>query len=342
MKAMVIKKISRINEGSTPLELLDITRPQPGYGEILIKVSTCGICHTELDEIEGRTPPSSFPMVPGHQIVGTVHKLGDNTSLFNIGDRVGVAWIYSACGNCSLCKSGDENLCPAFQATGRDHNGGYAQFMKVNESFAYAIPNSFSDEEAAPLLCAGAIGHRSLRLTGIKDGENLGLTGFGGSAHLVLQLARHTLPKSNIFVLARKEEQRDFAMQHGAFWAGNIEEQPPELMHAIIDTTPAWQPVIQSLKNLAPGGRFVINAIRKEQKDQSFLANLDYSEHLWMEKEIKSVANVCRQDVIEFLELAAQIPIRPIVQKYTLAEANTALVELRHGKIRGSKILVID
>jgi propanol-preferring alcohol dehydrogenase len=213
--------------------------------------------------------------------------------------------------------------------------------MTVPENFAYPIPEVFSDVEAAPLLCAGAIGYRSLKLTLLEDGQNLGLTGFGASGHLVLKMVRHRYPNSKVFVFARNPKERAFALELGAVWAGETEERAPEKLRSIIDTTPVWKPVVEALANLKPGGRLVINAIRKEDVDKEYLLRLDYPTHLWMEKEIKSVANVARSDVTGFLELAAEIPIKPEVQEFALEEANQALVELRTSKIRGAKVLKI-
>jgi propanol-preferring alcohol dehydrogenase len=214
--------------------------------------------------------------------------------------------------------------------------------MIVSEDFAYLIPDLFSDMEAAPLLCAGAIGYRSLRLANLKNGQNLGLTGFGASAHLVLKMARHKYPNSGVSVFARSEKEQAFARELGAVWAGRTEDEPPEKLHAIIDTTPAWKPVVEAMKNLESGGRLVINAIRKEETDKDCLLNLNYPTHLWLEKEIKSVANVARRDIREFLQLAAEIPIKPEVQEFSLEEANKALVELKEARIRGAKVLRMD
>jgi propanol-preferring alcohol dehydrogenase len=341
MRAMVLKKLGRVQEGDGPLEFAEVAMPKPAQRELLVKVSACGICHTELDEIEGRTPPPRLPVILGHQVVGRVEKIGRNVNSFSGGDRVGVGWIYSVCGKCKFCVGGNENLCPAFRATGRDVDGGYAGHMIVPESSAYAIPDVFSDSEAAPLLCAGAIGYRSLRLAGLKDGRSLGLTGFGASAHLVLQMAKHRFPKSPIFVFARNEAEQQFARELGAAWAGAIGAIVPQKLDCIIDTTPAWNPVIEALDNLTPGGRLVINAIRKEESDKNSFGRLDYPRHLWMEKEIKSVANVTRADIREFLELAAAVPIKPEVQEFRLEDANRALRELKAGKIRGAKVLRI-
>ncbi len=341
MKAMVLSKLGSLKANRAPLALTDVPDPAPGAGDVLLRLSACGVCHTELDEIEGRTPPPHLPVVLGHQAVGEVALAGAKVKNFKIGDRVGVAWIYSACGVCAFCRRGEENLCPDFKATGRDANGGYAEYMTVPEGFAHRIPEAFSDVEAAPLLCAGAIGYRSLRLANLVDGQNLGLTGFGASAHLVLVMARHRYPNSKIFVFARSERERAFARELGAVWAGDTEEEAPEKLASIIDTTPVWRPVVEALASLEPGGRLVINAIRKEDIDQDYLLRLDYPRHLWLEKEIKSVANVARRDVREFLALAAEIPIRPEVQEFALEDANQALVELKQGKIRGAKVLRI-
>ena len=342
MKAMMLNQLSAIADNKKPLSLVDMPDPVPQGNEILIKVSTCGVCHTELDEIEGRTPPPKLPVILGHQIIGRVDTTGAAVTKFRIGDRVGIAWIHSACGRCHFCRSGCENLCERFKATGRDAHGGYAEYATVSEDFAYKIPGVFTDSQAAPLLCAGAIGYRSMRLSEIEDHQNLGLTGFGASAHLVLKMVHHKYPNTNVFVFARSEKERDFARQLGAFWTGDTAAEPPEKLDGIIDTTPAWKPVVEALACLKPGGRLVINAIRKEESDKKALLNLDYPRHLWQEKEIKSVANVVRTDVRELLQLAAEIQIKPEVQEFELEDANLALVELKERKIRGAKVLKIN
>ncbi len=341
MQAMVLEELSRYEENWAPLKLVELPDPVPGEGEILIEVSVSGVCHTELDEIEGRTPPS-LPIVPGHQVVGRVARMGTNARRFSSGERVGVAWIHWACGECAYCRSGQENLCPDFKATGRDADGGYAELMTAPEAFAHRIPDALTDAEAAPLLCAGAVGYRALRLTGLRDGQSLGLTGFGASGHLVVQMARHKFPNTQVYVFARNPRQRAFARALGAVWAGDTAEEAPEKLTAIIDTTPVWKPVVEALKNLAPGGRLVINAIRKEDVDQDYLLNLDYGAHLWMEREIKSVANVTRQDVRETLALAAEMGLKAQVQEFALEEANQALRELKTSRIHGAKILRIS
>ena len=342
MKAMILEKIKPVTRDDPPLRLAERPDPAPGPGEVLIKISTCGVCHTELDEIEGRTAPPTLPMIPGHQVVGRVAASGAKVSRLKAGDRVGVGWIYSSCGKCRFCQEGENNLCPEYRASGRDHDGGYAEFMTVGQDFAFPIPDVFSDSEAAPLLCAGAIGYRSLRLTGIRNGQNLGLTGFGASGHLVLKMVEKKYPDVNVFVFARSPKEREFALELGACWSGDTEDQPPEKLQAVIDTTPVWRPVVAALKTLDARGRLVINAIRKEEHDKKALLDLDYPSQLWMEKEIKSVANVASRDIAEFLELAASIPIKPEVTEYPLEEANQALLELKERKIRGAKVLRIS
>lgn len=341
MKAMILNKITSLKENKTPLELVDIPVPEPAAKEVLIQVSVCGVCHTELDEIEGRTRPTILPMVLGHQVVGTVVKLGVETSKLALGHRVGVAWIFSACGHCKFCSEGNENLCDKFLATGKDINGGYAEYMTVPEKYAHKIPDVFADSEAAPLLCAGAIGYRFIQLARLRDGQKLGLTGFGASAHLVLKIVRFYYPGTPVYVFARKDEERIFAKELGAVWVGDTTDTSPVKLDCIIDTTPAWKPVVEALKNLEKGGRLVINALRKEEADKNYLQYLSYPDHLWLEKEIKSVANVTGTNVCDFLELAATASIRPHVQEYSLEEANKALLELKEQKIRGAKVLRI-
>jgi len=342
MKAMILQGLHNLETHESPLQPAELLRPAPGKGEILVKVAACGVCHTELDEIEGRTPPSRFPMILGHEIIGTVEEGGAGTARFRKGDRIGIGWIHSACGHCRFCEKGEENLCADFKATGRDAPGGYAEYTVVQEKFAVSIPDVFNDTAAAPLLCAGAVGYRSLRLAGIKNGESLGLTGFGASAHLVLMMARYLYPDSPIFVFARNEKERIIARELGALWAGDTAEAPPEALRAIIDTTPAWKPAVEALIHLQAGGRLVINAIQKENRDRDYLLHMDYPRHLWLEKEIKSVANVTRRDIEECMNLAARIRIISHVEEFSLEDANRALLELKRGKIRGAKVLKMN
>ena len=336
MRAMLLQATGSLDANPEPLVLADIDDPVPGADEILIRVAACGVCHTELDEIEGRTPPPRLPVVPGHEVVGRVVGSGPEARRFRQGERVGVGWIHSSDG------TEEENVSPAFRATGRDVNGGYAELMTVPEAYAAPIPDTFGDVEAAPLLCAGAVGYRALRLTGLENGEVLGLTGFGGSGHLVLQMARYLFPDSRLFVFARSERERRFALELGADWSGDTDEAPPDPPRAIIDTTPVWKPVLAALECLQPGGRLVINAIRKEGSDRELLADLRYEDHLWLEKEIKTVANVTHRDLSEFLPLAARVPLHVATETYPLEAANDALNDLKRGHIRGAKVLIIS
>jgi propanol-preferring alcohol dehydrogenase len=354
MRAMVLKEICEIKaEGRTqqregipiktePLELADLPVPKPGPKDIVIKVSACGVCRTELDQIEGRILPPKLPIIPGHQPAGIVANLGTRVTRFKIGDRVGATWIYSSCGKCKFCQKGEENLCEQFQGTGCHVNGGYAEYMVIPEDYAHKIPDKLTDlTHVAPLMCSGVIGYRSLKLAGMEDGKTLGLYGFGSAHHLVIQIANFLFPKSKKFVISRNPAERKLAKNLGADWVGDIEEETPEKLDCAIDTTPAWKPMIFALENLEKGGRLVINLIRKEETDKVFLLELNYPKHLWLEKEIKTVANVTRRDAEEFLALAAQIQIRPQIQSFELEESNKALIELKSSKSPGSKILRI-
>jgi len=340
MRAMLLERISDLHVEAEPLVFREVPVPEPKRGELLLRVGACGVCHTELDEIEGRTPPPCFPVILGHQVVGRVVACGEGVAGIEIGSRRGVAWIFSSCGHCSLCLAGNENLCPEFRATGRDADGGYAEYMTVLADFTYPVPDVFTDAEAAPLLCGGAIGYRSLMLANLRDGQILGLTGFGASGHQVLKLSRYLFPKSPVFVFARSEKDREFALSLGADWVGETTADPPEPCDSIIDTTPAWLPVLSALERLRPGGRLVINAIRKESRDNELLAGISYERHLWMEKEIKSVANITRADVLAFLDIAARMGLKPEVRCYPLEEANRVLLDLRHGRAKGAAVLI--
>ncbi|MBM4462278.1 MAG: zinc-dependent alcohol dehydrogenase family protein [Chloroflexi bacterium] len=330
MKAQVLKNISPVED--RPLELVNLPVPRPKAREVLVKISVCGVCHTELDEIEGRLQPK-LPVVLGHEIVGTVEALGPQAARWRIGDRVGIAWINSACGRCHFCQEGNENLCPEFKGTGCHADGGYAQYVAVAEDYAYPIPDRFSDTEAAPLLCAGAIGFRDMRLSGVKPGQTLGLFGFGASAHIVLQVARHC--SCQVFVFTRSAEHRALAQRLGAAWTGTAEDDPPQKVNCAIDFTPVGETVPQALRVLEKGGRLVIAVIRKRTP----IPPLDYARLLWDEKEIKSVANITRKDAQDFLPLAAEIPIIPEVQQFKLEEANEALILLKQGHIQGAAVL---
>ena len=332
MNAMVLDHIATIE--STPLILRQVPIPIPRSRQVQIQISASGICHTELDEIEGRLPPSKLPIILGHEIIGRVTQLGENVNTFKEGDRVGVTWLYQACGQCSFCRKGTENLCAQAQWTGKDVNGGYAEYTVAPAGYVFPIPHTFTDVEAAPLMCAGVIGYRALRLTQMQDHHILGLYGFGASAHIVIQLTRRIYPHSAIYVFTRSPAHRQLAQELGAAWAGSAFDSPPHPIHAAIDFTPSGQIVREALRVLEKGGRLVINAIRKIDA----IPELNYAQHLWLEKEVKSVANVTKQDVIEFLPLAAQIPIRPRTTIFQLAEANRALLHLKQRKIQGAAV----
>jgi len=340
MRAMLLREPALYSSNASPLELEDVPKPDAGNTDLLVRVSVCGVCRTDLDVVEGRLTAPRYPVIPGHQVIGRVAAVGSEVSDFRHGDRVGIAWINSADGVCRWCRAGLENLCPQFRSTGCDVDGGYADYAVVPAAFAYAIPDALTDAEAAPLLCAGAIGWRSLRLARLSDGQRLGLAGFGASAHLVLQLARRRYPTSPIYVFARNPEERAFAIELGAAWAGDTSDVPPEQLDAVIDTTPAWKPIIDVLPHLAPGGRLVINAIRKSSTDQNELLHLDYASHLWMEREIKSVANVTREDVRQTLTAASETGLRPTVEILPLRLANQALARLSGAsRLRGAMVL---
>lgn len=349
MKAMVLKEFCEIDVGGEsrrrpdlplkkePLEMIEMPDPVPQNNQVLVRVSTCGICHTELDEIEGRLVPPRFPVVPGHEIVGRVEALGPEATRYKTGDRVGIAWINSSCGVCKFCERGNENLCDQFRGTGLDADGGYAEYTVVSEDFAYPIPENFSDSQAAPFLCAGVIGYRALRLTGIGPGGILGLFGFGASAHIAIQVAKHWDCRVFVFTRPGQTSHQGLAKKLGADWVGATGETPPEKLEYAIDFTPVGEPVREALKVLEKGGRVVINAIRKMDP----IPPLDYAEYVWHERELKSVANVARQDALEFLPLAAEIGITPEVQEFPLHRVNKALVLLKQGKMHGAGVLMI-
>jgi propanol-preferring alcohol dehydrogenase len=342
MRAVLLRRPARDADDPLSLEAAVAARPRIGENDVLIHVSACAVCRTDLDVAEGRVSASRYPVIPGHQAVGEIEAVGARVRDRREGDRVGIAWIRWACGECRWCTSGRENLCPRFQSNGCDGDGGYAEYVAAPAAFTIPIPAALDDTHAAPLLCAGAIGWRSLRLANIDDSEPLGLTGFGASAHLVLPMARHRYPNSPIYVFARSEEERTFARELGADWAGDTTDQPPQQLAAIVDTTPAWKPVVEALPKLTPGGRLVINAIRKNDADRPELLRLRYETDLWMEREIKSVANVTRRDVREVLDVAVDLSLSPTVETLPLDEAPAALARMRSGRsVRGATVLAI-
>lgn len=336
MKAMQLTKTEPVEQGC--LELADIPLPQVQDKEILIKVSVCGACHTDLDEAEGRLVPSQMPIVPGHQVVGTVEKKGSKTTRFNIGERVGVTWLYWACGKCEFCTTGQENLCAKAKWTGKDANGGYAEYMVIEEDFAHPLPPQFTDAQAGPLLCAGVIGYRTLRLADIHDGQTIGLYGFGACAHILIQVIKHKFPNSPVFVFTKTAHHGKLAKKLGADWTGRSGDTPPAKLQKAMDFTPVGECIRDALGVLERGGRLIINAIRKETP----VPALQYHKYLWLEKEIKSVANVTKRDAEEFLPLAAQIGIRPTIEEFPLEQANDVLVKIKHSQLKAAAVLTVN
>jgi len=336
MKAMVLKKALPIDQ--RPLQMVDLPVPEPGDDQILVKILVCGACHTDLDEAEGRLQPTKSPIVPGHEIVGLVADKGKAVNKFELGERVGITWLYSACGRCDFCRAGAENLCESAKWTGKDADGGYAEFMVISQDFAYALPECFSDSQAAPLLCAGVIGYRTLRLAQVTDGQTIGLYGFGASAHIVIQIIKYKFPNCPVFVFTKTAEHAKLAESLGAAWTGRSGDEPPAKLNRAMDFTPVGECTRDALLALEKGGRLIINAIRKETP----VGPLDYAKYLWLEKEIKSVANVTRADAEEFLPLAAKIPIAPTIEEFSLAEANEVLISIKHSKLRAAAVLRVS
>ena len=333
MRAMMVKEFAPIDRN--PLELVDIPVPEPGPEEILIRNKVCGVCHTDLHTVEGELPQVKLPIVPGHEVVGIVEKRGENASRFSEGDRVGVAWLFSACGECEFCLRGNENLCITPCFTGCSVNGGFADYMVVPEQFAYVIPERLIDDtETAPLLCAGIIGYRALRLSEIKPGQRLGLYGFGASAHLAIQLALYW--ECEIYVFSRSEAHRALARKLGAYWTGTSKDEPPSKLHSSIIFAPAGELVLDALSVLEKGGTVALAGIY-----MSPIPEMDYVKYLYQERTLRSVANATRQDGEELLRIAAEIPIRPVTQVFILEEANKVLQFLKAGKINGAAVLQI-
>ncbi len=333
MKAMILKRFAPIDQN--PLELVDLPTPEPDSEEILLRVKVCGVCHTDLHTVEGELPEVKLPIIPGHQVAGVVEKVGKNTSRFKEGDRLGVAWLYSACGECAFCHRENENLCEAARFTGYHVNGGYAEYIVVPEKFAYSIPEIFSDEEAAPLLCAGIIGYRALRLSEIKPGQRLGLYGFGASAHVAIQVAVHW--GCEVYVFTRSQEHCELASKLGAVWTGTSKDEPPTKMDSSIIFAPAGELVLDALRVLDKGGTLALAGIYMTP-----IPEMDYVKYLYHERTLRSVANATRQDGEELLRIAAEIPIRTTTQAFPLGEANKVLNLLKAGKISGAAILKIS
>jgi propanol-preferring alcohol dehydrogenase len=315
-----------------PLRLLEAEPRAPGRGQLRVRVRACGVCHTDLHTVEGEIVPPAYPIVPGHQVVGTVDAVGEGVTDWAVGDRTGVAWLHAACGTCEFCRREEENLCPRARFTGFHVDGGYADAMLADAAYAYRMPSGLPDEEAAPLLCAGIIGYRSLRKADVSPGETVGLIGFGASAHLALQVALHW--GCTAYVFSRGEQHRKLALALGAAWAGTVDQRPPRALDRAVVFAPAGDLVPATLRHLRPGGTLAINAIHMTD-----LPSMPYA-MIYGERTVRSVANATRRDGREFLALAAQIGLRPEVTRYPLEDANRALIDLKHSRVRAAAVLI--
>jgi propanol-preferring alcohol dehydrogenase len=333
VRAIVVNTPAPIE--SNPLALIDREKPQPGVGEILVRVIACGVCRTDLHVAEGDLPPKYPQIVPGHEVVGVVEQCGPGCKRYAPGARVGIAWLRETCGQCKYCQRGDENLCPDARFTGWDHDGGYAEFAVVHEDYAYPLPASIPDVEIAPLLCAGIIGYRAIKRAAIKPGATVGLYGFGGSAHLGLQVLKHW--NCRVFVMSRGGIHQELARELGADWIGSAEEPPPAPLDAAILFAPAGNLVLPALEALDRGGILAVAGIYLTP-----IPTLDYERHLFYEKELRSVTANTRRDGAEFLRIAGEIPIRTHTMPMALGDANRALKLLKHDQLKGAAVLRIS
>lgn len=331
MRAQLLHEPAPIHQ--RPLRLEEVADPMPGPGELLVKVAACGVCRTDLQEAEGDIEQHSVSVIPGHQIVGTVEAVGAGVVDWEPGDRAGAGWIGGSCGHCRFCRSERENLCESAVFTGWDRDGGYAEMVTLDASFTFRLPGRASDLNAAPLLCGGVIGYRALKVSGITPGGRIGLYGFGASALLALQVARHW--GCDVFVATRSESERTRALEMGAVWVGAYDDRPPTPLDAAITFAPVGSVVLNALKAVDRGGVVAINAIHLDQ-----IPAFDY-DYLWLERQVRSVANFTKADAVEFLALAAEIPVSTVVQEYRLEDANQALLDLHEGRISGAAVLVV-
>jgi len=332
MKAMVLRRAGDIS--ASPLQRQEVPTPQPGPGDVLVRVTVCGICRTDLHVIEGELEHPLLPLIPGHQAVGVISQVGASVTERKVGERVGIAWLQGTCGRCEFCVRGRENLCQEARFTGYQVHGGYAEYAVVPERFAYPIPAVFSDQEAAPLLCAGIIGYRALRLSGIQPGQRLGLYGFGASAHIAIQIARHW--GCEIYVSSLTSQHQALARELGAKWVGGASESPPARLHGAIIFAPAGELVPPALRALERGGTLALAGIH-----MSTIPSLDYDHELFGERVLRSVTANTRQDGLDLLRDAAAIPIKPKTQRFRLEEANQALQALKAGAIKGAGVLTL-
>ena len=331
MKAMYLKEARPLDQ--QPLQPVELPDPTAGAGQVRLAVRACALCHTDLHIVEGELPAHLRPVVPGHQIVGVIDQVGAGVSQFQLGDRVGVPWLHHTDGTCKYCRAGHENLCEHGQFTGYDANGGYAEYHVVSADFAYAIPPQFEDSQAAPLLCAGVIGFRALRQAEVKPGSRLGLYGFGASAHICTQIARHW--GCEVYAFTRGTSHQKLALDLGAKWAGGSQDTPGVLMDSSIIFAPAGSLVVDALKGLDKGGTLALGGIY-----MSAIPSFDYN-LIYGERTVRSVANSTRQDALDLLEVAAQIPVRSQVELFELGELNQALLKLKSGQIDGSGVVKI-
>ena len=329
MRAALLERPAPAGDG--PLAVTSLPDPVPARGELLLRVSACAVCRTDLQICEGDIEAHRLPVVPGHQAVGTVEALGEGVEGWRVGDRAGVAWLAGACGHCERCAAGRENLCEAARFTGWDRDGGYAERITVRADFAHPLPEGLDPVEAAPLLCGGVIGYRALRLSGIEPGGRLGLYGFGASARLALQVATHW--GCEVFVATRSARDQERARDLGAAWAGGTHDPPPAPLDAAVTFAPAGEVVVAALRAVDRGGTVAVNAIHLDR-----IPEFPY-ELLWWERSLRSVANFTRQDAREFLALAAEIPVRTETEAYPLDDANQALADLAGGRVGGAAVL---
>lgn len=330
MRAWILNSPSLIE--NQPLRIVDVEDPEPGQGEIRIKVKACGICHTDLHEVEGELKLPKLPLTPGHQVVGVVDKIGDGANGFKVGELAGMTWLYWACGECGFCRSRLENLCERARFTGLHADGGYAEYVIAKADFAYHLPEDYDELHLAPLLCAGVIGWRSLKLSEAKRGDRLGLFGFGASAHIVCQIAQHL--GIEVYAFSRSKEHQALAKRLGAVWAGTVADSPPEKINRAIMFAPVGRMVLDALKHLCPGGVLAINAVYLDQ-----IPEMDYNKLLFGEKTIRSVSNTTRQDAVELLDMAPKIPLKTEIEVFEFSELPRALQILKQGKIRASAVL---
>ena len=333
MKGMLLEEDGDVT--TNPLKVRDLPIPQPGEGQVRVKVQVCGVCRTDLHVVEGELPPVTRPIVPGHETVGIVEQLGPGVTQLTEGDRVGIAWLQATCQTCQFCQSGRENLCAQAMFSGYHVHGGYAEYALVSENFAYPIPAIFTDEEAAPLLCAGIIGYRALRRSQVQPGQRLGLYGFGASAHITIQIAHHW--GCEVYVCSLREEHRHLARQLGAAWVGEASDMPPETLHSAIMFAPAGELVPTALRALEKGGTLALAGIYMTP-----IPSLDYTVDLFQERTLQSVTANTRQDGLNLFREAAAIPIRTHTTAFPLERANTALQELKAGTIQGAAVLHVS